>query len=171
MQESYHTPPPKTATIFTKHDARRARVFYQHIAQCVNLIINRLIQTVDKDCAEAFTPSVFQTIHALHGMFNGREVSEDKPLFRSHLLTASHFGFRNKSAADIAAVQSNSTLSESDKQARIEDIRLRVADSAGRLVCRRLNDLEDAEKASATKRKRPLTRKGNYERTTNRNDL
>jgi hypothetical protein len=148
MQPDYHEPQTKSAPQFTAKNARDARIHYQHIAQIVNLIINRLIQTIDKKHAAAFTPSVFQTFHALHGMCNGREVSEKNPLFRAHLYAAPHFGFRDHSAEDIAAVQSDVTLSESEKEKRIDDIRLRVADSAGRLVARRLNDLEDAEKAS-----------------------
>jgi hypothetical protein len=109
---------------FTKADAKRARIHYQHVAQIVNLIVNRLIQTLDHDRAEAFKPSVFQSIHALHGMFNGRELSKDKPLFRAHLFTAPHFGFRER---------------EIEPELREE--------RAGRLVCRRLNDLADAEAA------------------------
>jgi hypothetical protein len=148
QKESYHEPQTKSAPQFTTKDARDARIHYQRVAQIVNLIINRLIQTIDKKHADAFTPSVFQTIHALHGMFNGREVSEKNPHFRKHLYAAPHFGFRDHSVEDIAAIQLDGALSESDKQARIADIKARTANSAGRLVCRRLNDLEDAEAAS-----------------------
>jgi hypothetical protein len=109
---------------FTKADAKRACVSYQHVAQIVNLIVNRLMQTIDVERAKAFTPSVSQTIHALHGMFNGREVSERKPLFRAHLFTAPHFGFRDRGGDQVGREE-----------------------SAGRLVCRRLNDLEEAEAA------------------------
>jgi hypothetical protein len=144
----YHEPQTKSAPQFTAKNARDARIHYQHIAQIVNLIINRLIQTIDKKHAAAFTPSVFQTFHALHGMFNGRPVTEKEPHFRKHLYTAPHFGFRDHSAEDIAAVQGDVTLSENEKQTRIADIKTRTDNSAGRLVCRRLNDLEDAEKAS-----------------------
>jgi hypothetical protein len=91
----------------------------------VNLVVNRIVQTLDEEDAKAFSPSVFQTIHSLHGMFNGREVSERKPMFRAHIFTAPHFGFRDRSG----------------DQARREE-------AAARLVCRRLNDLEEAEAAS-----------------------
>ncbi len=109
---------------FSKSDARRARVSYQYVAQIVNLIINRLIQKTDDEGAKAFSPSVSQTIHALHGMFNGRELSTDKPLFRAHIFTAPHFGFRER---------------ETEPEMREE--------RAAKLVCRRLNDLEEAEAA------------------------
>jgi hypothetical protein len=114
-----------SARPFTKQDARHARKSYQHLAQVVNLIVNRIVQTLDEEDAKAFSPSVFQTIHCLHGMFNGREVSERKPMFRAHIFTAPHFGFRDRSG----------------DQARREE-------AAARLVCRRLNDLEEAEAAS-----------------------
>jgi putative DNA primase/helicase len=132
---------------FTKRDAAQAREYYQHIAQIVNLIVNRIIQTMDEESAKAFTPSVFQTIHALHGMLNGREVSEAKPLFRKHVFTAPQFGFRNRSGEEIAAVRADVSFSPDEKEKRIADIGKRVSESAAKLVCRRLNDLAEAEAA------------------------
>ncbi len=132
---------------FTKADAKQARVSYQHVAQIVNLIVNRIIQTIGEEHAKAFTPAVFQTIHALHGMFNGREVSPAKPFFRKHLYTAPNFGFRDRSGVEIGTVRADDSLSPDEKEQRIKEIRARVDENAAKLVCRRLNDLEDAEAA------------------------
>jgi hypothetical protein len=147
MKQDYHESQNNSAPQFTAKDARQARVYYQHIAQIVNLIINRLIQTIDKKHADAFTPSVFQTIHALHGMFNGREVSEKKPLFRAHIFTAPHFGFRDRWSCEVDAVREDATLSADEREQRIKNIRERASESAGRLVGRRLSDLKEAETA------------------------
>ncbi len=144
---SDNQPQAKTHT-FTRADARRARVSYQHIAQIVNLIVNQLIQTLDHDRAATFKPVVFQTIHALHGMFNGREVSKDYPHFRAHIYTAPHFGFQDTSKAEIALIQADDSLTSEVRETKIEDVRLRTKDNAARLVGRRLNDLAEAETAS-----------------------
>jgi hypothetical protein len=144
-QQAYHSQP--AAQAFSKADAKRARISYQHLAHAANLIVTRIIQTLDDEHAKAFTPSVFQTIHALHGMFNGREVSAVKPMFRKHLYTAPHFGFHDRSAEEIAEARADVSLSPGEKEERIADIRLRAENSAARLVCRRLSDLEEAEAA------------------------
>jgi hypothetical protein len=139
--------PQAKAHTFTRADARRARVSYQHIAQIVNLIVNRVIQTLDHDRAATFKPVVFQTIHALHGMFNGREVSKDYPLFRAHIYTAPHFGFQDTSKAEIALIQADDSLTPEVKENKIEDVQAQTEENARRLVCRRLNDLAEAETA------------------------
>jgi hypothetical protein len=139
--------PAPSPQSFTKADAKRARVAYQHVSQIVNLLGNRLIQTLDHDRAKAFKPSVFQTLHALHGMLNGREVSTDNPHFRAHIFTAPHFGFQDQSGDEIADIQADKSLSPDEKERQIADICARTEDRAARLVCRRLNDLADAEAA------------------------
>ncbi len=139
--------PPRSQPAFSRGDAKAARVHHQRIAQIVNLIVNRIVNTIGEDQAAAFTASTFQTIHALHGMFNGREVSKDKPLFQGHIYTAPHFGFRDRSGEEIDTVERDTTLTSSERATKVEQIRERVAESASRLVCRRLNDLETAERA------------------------
>jgi hypothetical protein len=79
---------------FTARDAKSARVSYQHIAGTVNRILNRIVNSLPEEKAGAFKPSVFQTIHGLHGFFNGREVSKKKPVIKAHKFVAPHFEYR-----------------------------------------------------------------------------
>lgn len=78
---------------FTAIEARRARVSYQHVAHIVNRILNRIAQGLSEEDAGAFKPSVFQTIHSLHGFFNGREVSKKKAVIKAHKFVIVHFEY------------------------------------------------------------------------------
>jgi putative DNA primase/helicase len=75
---------------FTNRQAREARQHYQHLAFIVNRMVNQIIAGLDDLKAAKFKPSVFQTIHSLHGMFNGQDLTR-KALFRAHMFTAQHF--------------------------------------------------------------------------------
>jgi hypothetical protein len=82
------------APSFTVKDAKTARCSYQHITAIVDRILNRIIQGLSEKDARAFKPSVFATIHSLHGFFNGREVSKKRPLIKAHKFVAPHFEYR-----------------------------------------------------------------------------
>jgi hypothetical protein len=57
-------------------------------------MLSRVVQRLDEETARRrFKPSVFATVHSLHGFFNGREVSEEKPLFKAHKFVAPHFDY------------------------------------------------------------------------------
>jgi hypothetical protein len=93
------------AAYFSQREARHARRHYQHFAFIINRLLNRLMAGLDEERAAAFKPLVFQTIHALHGLFNGREVSPQKPLFRAHKFVAPHFEYhgREENAGEFIA--------------------------------------------------------------------
>lgn len=79
---------------FTRQDARNARNSYQHVAAVVNRLLNRIIQGLDGERRKAFKPSVFHTVHALHGFFHGQDLSKPgKALMKSHQFVTPYFDY------------------------------------------------------------------------------
>jgi hypothetical protein len=80
--------------VFTAKEARRARDHYQHLAHVVNRIVNHIISGLDKETAKRFfKPTVFASIHSLHGFLNGRKVSAKNPVIKSHQFVCGHFDY------------------------------------------------------------------------------
>lgn len=77
---------------FSARDARVARQSYQHLAHIINRIINRIMQGLSEQDAKAFKPTVFATIHSLHGFFNGQP-EKNFPLIKAHKFVAPHFDY------------------------------------------------------------------------------
>jgi hypothetical protein len=77
---------------FTKQDARAARQYYQHVAAVINRLLNRVMQGLDAERQKAFKPTVFHTIHALHALFHGRDLSK-KDLIVAHKFVTPYFDY------------------------------------------------------------------------------
>lgn len=84
----------KPVSPFTRQDARNARYSYQHVAAVVNRLLNRIMQGLDEEARKAFKPSVFHTIHALHGFFHGQDLSKSgRQLMKSHQFVVPYFDY------------------------------------------------------------------------------
>ncbi|HEX8354173.1 MAG TPA: bifunctional DNA primase/polymerase [Pyrinomonadaceae bacterium] len=82
---------------FTRRDATNARHSYQHVAAVVNRLLNRIMQSLDEEARKAFKPSVFHTVHALHGFFHGQDLSKrGKALMKSHQFVTPYFDYVGK---------------------------------------------------------------------------
>jgi hypothetical protein len=77
---------------FTKQDATAARCSYQHLAAVINRLLNRIMQGLDHDAQAAFKPSVFHTVHALHGFFHGRNLTK-KDVVVAHKFVTPYFDY------------------------------------------------------------------------------
>lgn len=77
---------------FTTREAKAARQSYQHLAAIINRLLNRVMQGLDGETQAAFKPSVFHTIHALHGFFHGRDLAK-KDLVVAHKFVTPYFDY------------------------------------------------------------------------------
>ena len=79
---------------YTEKQARDDCHSYQRLAGIVSRLINRDLNRLDDATAKKyFKPSVFQTVHSLHGFFNGRDLKK-KDLIVSHQFAAPFFDYK-----------------------------------------------------------------------------
>jgi excisionase family DNA binding protein len=79
---------------YTEKQARDDCHSYQRLAGIVSRLINRDLNRLDDATAKKyFKPSVFQTVHSLHGFFNGRDLKK-KDLIVSHQFVAPFFDYK-----------------------------------------------------------------------------
>jgi hypothetical protein len=79
---------------YTERQARDDCQSYQRFAGIVSRLINRDLNRLDDATAKKyFKPSLFQTVHSLHGFFNGRDLKK-KDLIVSHQFVAPFFDYK-----------------------------------------------------------------------------